>query len=371
MIKRYIGLSLTRGFINTWISDPLVLKVRKKMRIFWLFPLESPIPEKEQVALLRYLKLYLVDSENISEVIGRYGALCHRRYRPLFRRVLFLLRRGHSFSDIVQGGALFSGNLQWYFTLIQQGGGYQEKIDQILNRSMAQLKLKKKVSSKLLYPISLGVMIYMILWVCTLVILPQISGLYTSYDHAIPKFIEIWSVSNLILFSVGSIGFVILARIMYLSLSIANRIKLPLIGSLIKMSLQPKLLTIYEQSLSSEVSFIDLAECVAKTEQSALFKYVLSMIINPIKRGKPLEKILIEYGLVDAQYVAFFTMKSKVNKKQELLREIILEAEERYVSIQLNSYSFLSFVIIGLMGIIVFFIGLMMIVPIQGMVDWL
>ncbi len=245
----------------------------------------------------------------------------------------------------VEGGAAYAEALakhpkvfdELYVNMVAAGetGGI---LDTILNRLAAYMekamKLKKKVKSAMVYPITIGVVAVGVIAILMVFVIPKFADMFTGMGGELPTITQIvidmsnFAASYKMLFVIaGFFGFSFLFKTYYATDNGKRRmdgifLRMPVMGPLIRKVAVAKFTRTLGTMLSSGVPLLDALEICAKTAGNKVVEEAVFNTRTSISEGKTIADPLEETGVFPPMVVQMISVGEATGALDAMLNKI-------------------------------------------------
>ena len=227
-------------------------------------------------------------------------------------------------------------------------------------------KIKKEIKSLSIYPISVIVTAFTVVFILLKTIVPKFKGIYSDIDQELPKIAQ--NIINISEF-IDKYGVVLIFLLFFLSFVMfyfigRNKkkfekfiLKISLIGKLYK---QIKILNFTKSMYYLLNSNISLPEALnlCKNTESELLNEEIKKILKKIEKGEKVQNAFKNFQFFDKEYISFLNIGEKTGDMSISffnLNEIYYERVNEKIKITLKMLEPISVIIIGiLIGFIVY-----------------
>ncbi len=274
----------------------------------------------------------------------------------------------------IEGGGRFAEALkdypkcfdQLYVNLVVAGeeGGL---LDDVLARLSTYIekseKLKKKVKSAMIYPISIIIVAILVVLVLLLFVIPVFEGMFSSFGKALPAPTQI--VINLSKFVKGSIHYMIAAVVIavflfrrYYKTEKGQRqvdktvLKIPIFGLLMQKASVARVTRTLSTLLTSGVSILESLSIVSKTAGNKVIEEALVVARADISEGKSISEPLKASGVFPPMTIQMIQVGESTGALDSMLNKIADFYEEDVDNMVGNLTALLEPVLMVFLGVV-------------------
>lgn len=274
----------------------------------------------------------------------------------------------------IEGGARFAEALkdypkcfdQLYVNLVVAGeeGGL---LDDVLVRLSTYIekseRLKKKVKSAMIYPVSIIVVAILVVLVLLIFVIPVFEGMFSSFGKALPAPTQI--VINMSKFVKGSIHYMIAVVVIavflfrrYYKTEKGQRqidklvLRIPIFGVLMQKASVARVTRTLSTLLTSGVSILESLSIVSKTAGNKVIEEALIVAREDISEGKSISEPLKESGVFPPMTIQMIQVGESTGALDSMLNKIADFYEEDVDNLVGNLTALLEPVLMVFLGIV-------------------
>lgn len=259
---------------------------------------------------------------------------------------------------------------EFYSSVIAAGeknGGLDTTFDTVYNYLLNKNKLKKKITSALVYPVFLLVFSIIAVMFLSMAVLPTFSNIYDSFESELPKVTQLvlWS-SDIVRnywYLMGSLAvFIVYILKRYLKtfegkLKVDSFfIKLPFIGEFIYKKETTSFFPLLSLSLKSGMDIVGALRVAEKTIRNSKIKKDVEQLILEVMKGRRLNQVFNQIGF-PSLVIQFISAGETSNNLEEMLDSIsnyYLDELEESIDIMISLIEPIMIIVVGsLVGVIV------------------
>ena len=271
-----------------------------------------------------------------------------------------------------------------FFTSMVSIGEASGALDEIMT-SMADYyendrKIKKKVSSAMVYPTLLICMIFFVMFFLCVFVLPQFESTITQLGGEVPKItLIIMSISKFvqkyILFIIFGLIIIIFGTASFFKTEKGRYIKdalkfsLPIISKIEKNLITARFSRAFVILLRSGMNIVDILENLRKMLGNSVFERKFHQAINEIKRGKRIAPSIEDTHLFPQMLIEMINVGENTGNMEEVLESTGSYFESQVESSIAKAVAIVEPVAIVFLGLIVALVVLAVLVPIMSMMN--
>lgn len=274
-----------------------------------------------------------------------------RRYKKIYRAILTDLYGGSSLADSMRSFTAFpavvvnmvasgekTGNLDWSFA----------KISQLFEKELA---LSGKLSSAFTYPAFLIVLMIAMFVVMTVVVLPQFSGMYASFDAELPAITQVMMAISDFLINHGILVAIILAALVGIVMllwktlpgfrnTVANLLlKIPVYGHLTMVSNTCNFSQICAALLQSGVEVVESVRIAASVIKNQFIANAVQGALSDVAQGAQLHTALKKLNIFEPLFISMIQIGEEASMLPDTFQKMadLYEAESSEATQKLTS----------------------------------
>ncbi|HIB53375.1 MAG TPA: type II secretion system protein GspF [Nitrospirales bacterium] len=398
-VYEYQGLTAAGKTVSGMIDADTAKGARLKLRNNGVFPTDlkeggsagtdglltfksraESISLKEQALLTRQLGtlltagLPLVDS--LSALIDQIEKA---NIKGVMADIRERVREGSALSQALQ---CHPGSFSPLYTHMVSAGEASGALDEVLARLAdfqdSQIRLKNQITTALMYPMFMFAVGSMVLFGLVTFVVPKITAVFTDMEQALPlPTIILLTVSDGLAaywmwFLAGGVFAVLMVR-RYLQTEVGRErydallLKLPVVGTVVKMVAVSRFTRTLSTMLSSGVPLMQALEVVSRVVNNRVLQHAIDEARQNIREGESLAAPLKRSGLIPP----LATHMIAVGEKSGELEAMLIRVSQVYdseVDTSMNQLTaLLEPIMIVVMGVVVLFIILAILLPIFEM----
>ena len=274
------------------------------------------------------------------------------------------IEEGSRFADALKEFPQCFDELYVNLVIAGEEGGM---IDAVLTRLAVYIekseKLKKKVKSALIYPISIVFVAICVVLVLLLFVIPVFEGLFSSFGKALPvptqiviKISKIVKGGILYMFALLGVGVWLFRR--YYRTDVGERqvdaltLKMPLFGPLIKKASVARITRTLATLLSSGVSILESLTIVARIAGNRVIEECLITARTSISEGRSISEPLKESGIFPPMMVQMIQVGESTGALDSMLTRVADFYEEEVDNTVTDLMSLMEPMIMVFLGIV-------------------
>ena len=313
-------------------------------------------------------------------ILQTVEALQEQMTNPSFRKVLGTvkddIRFGSSLSSAFARHPGVFDNLFINMIRVGETGGVLTTVLERLSAYMEKSeRLKRKVSSALIYPAVIVTMAMIVTGVLLVKVVPTFSTIYASFDKELPAMTQVLlNVSNtlknnfLVLVLVG--GGLVAAFVMYRRTDRGEyriddlKLRLPVFGDLLKKVAVSRFCRTLSVLIQSGVPILEGLDIVRKTIGNRVLERVIEDVVSNVREGESISEPLSRSRVFPSMVTKMVSVGEQSGKLDKMLVKVADFFDEQVDATVETLTSLIEPFIIGFLGIVVGFIVIALFMPI-------
>jgi type IV pilus assembly protein PilC len=299
------------------------------------------------------------------------------QYRVIYVDLLNIIRQGTTLSDAMeQQGEAFPPMLYYMIRSAEASGNVDKTALQMADYYTKEHKLNGKVTSAMIYPAILSVLIVGVVTILMVYVLPQFSDLFSQMD-ALP-------VSTTILMAIsgfcGRFWYFVLIFVVFLvvlwKILMRNHqfrmqihkllLRIPKIGRLMKIIYTARFARTLSSLYSSGITMINALQIGKSTIGNTYIEDQFDEVLSMIRQGNPLSRALNEVDGFEKKLASTVLVGEETGSLNNML-DSIADSYEHEADLAITKLvSFIEPAMIVVMAVIVGFVMIAIIQPIYG-----
>lgn len=303
---------------------------------------------------------------------------------PKFKELIKCLSRdvqaGMSFSE---AAAKYPKIFDRFFISMVRVGEAGGLLDEVLERLAAigaqELEIRMRVSSALVYPVSLILLSFLVVNFILIAVLPHFVSIFQASQMKLPLPTRIilgisWSLKNLWLVILGLFIFLGMAFKRYRASPQgkydidARMLRLPVFGELYLKVMISRFSRAMAALIKSGITFLESLSVVEDTIPNLLLKKKFKAIHHSVSRGENLTEVFKASGIFPSMVIQLINSGEKSGKLDEMFSEIVSFYEPEIEYVIRNLTAVLEPFLLLIMGLTVGFIALAVLLPIFNLI---
>ena len=284
--------------------------------------------------------------------------------KGITRNIKERIEEGVRFADALRDYPQCFDDLYVNLVVAGEEGGL---IDAVLVRLAVYIekseKLKKKVKSALIYPISIIVVAFGVVLILLLFVIPVFEGLFSSFGKALPAPTQIViNISKIvkagILYMIAALGIAVFLFRKYYKTDKGERqidalsLKIPLFGNLLKKASVARVTRTLATLLTSGVSILESLTIVARIAGNRLIEESLVTARVAISEGRSISEPLKESGIFPPMVVQMVQVGESTGALDAMLNRVADFYEEDVDNMVTDLLSLMEPMIMVFLGIV-------------------